>query len=59
MEEILKELVTELKIQNKLIALFYTHKATDWDGYDNPIHIYKQEQSKASEMLDEIKSNLQ
>ena len=58
MEEILKELVTELKVQNKLIALFYTHKATDWDGCDNPIDLYQQEQSKALEILAKIKSNL-
>lgn len=59
MEEILKELVTELKVQNGLIALFYTHKAAVWDGCDNPIHLYEREQSKALEVLAKIKSNFQ
>ena len=57
-ENLIKELINEIKVQNKLTTLFYTHYATNWDCCDNPMKLLKKENPIANQLLLEIKSNL-
>jgi len=59
MEEILRELVNELRVQNRLLLMFYTHKAIGWDGFDNPSRLYDGEIAKANAVLGKIKQSLE
>lgn len=59
MKKILRELINELKIQNRLLLMLYTHKAIGWDKHDSPANLFAEEKNKADQVLDLIKKSLE
>lgn len=59
MEDVLRELVKELKTQNKLLALFYHHKASCWNSNDDALGLCKRENEGALSIINFVEQNLQ
>lgn len=57
-DELLKELINEIKVHNKLLSLYYVHKATGWDVIDDPLHLFKEDNASSNALLEVIKSSL-
>lgn len=58
MKKILRELINELKVHNRLLLMLYAHKATEWDKHDSPANLFAEEKNKADQVLDLIKRSL-
>lgn len=59
MKEVLRELVKELRTQNKLLALFYHHKAVGWDSNDDALKLCEAESNGALSIINFVEQNLQ
>ena len=58
MNDALKELAHEMRVQNRLLLMLYTHMAIGWDAKDLPANLFAQEKERADSLLDLIEQSL-